>query len=114
MWPFKKKEVEPIEKKEKIITPKYKVKEDRFSVIVNKDENNYMVEVYDTWSSIFFVKDGVETGTMHCRSSTMYKVYSYEQVLKQIEENKEYLRLQFIKDRKKQLKTKKKKVKAVK
>ena len=110
MWPFKKKEVEPIEEKE-IYEPEYKAKEDRFHVMIDKDANSYMIKVYDTWSSTFFMKDSRETGIMHCRETVMGNVTDYALVLKQIEENKQHLRIQFLEKRKKLLKPKKTKPK---
>lgn len=103
MWFFKKKKVEPK------VEPKYKVKENRFYVTVDRDRNNYMIKVYDMWSSTFFRKNGKEKDILHCQESTMQNC-NYEEVLKLIEESKNLLRGKFIKKRNMQCKPKKKKI----
>ena len=89
MWWFKKKV------KEKEAEPKYERHEGRFMVIVNKDSNEYSVDVYDNWSTPYLPKEDRGKGYVHCRSGYhIYKEGETDEVIektinKRVEETKD-------------------------
>lgn len=109
MWPFKK----------KIKEFEYKFDKDRFVIKIYKDENKYFIKVWDRWSRDFYLKNGIDEGILKCR--TIVGVCDLPEnrkeikILDIIDEIKNELRNDFIKERtkvpKKKKKIEKKKVK---
>lgn len=102
MWPFKKRVEIDKPKKEKEVLPEYDISgEDRFRVVIKKDNNEYYIEILDWWSKLLHVNEkGKKKNTMHSQNSTMQEVKDYKEVLKNIEKMKDDLRKQFIEKRK--------------
>jgi len=110
MWPFKKK---VMTKKDKPLKKKKNIKlivspEDRFTVMINKDNNNYQIVIIDTWSKILF-KENLTKGTNWVKRHdiTMTNIKNEKKVLKVIEKGKDELRKSFDEERNEQCKSEK-------